>query len=198
MSYLPLSLVDRFHGDENMFCSSLFISYWLISWDTADTQGCCSVAQSCPTLQPHGLQHTMLPSPSPWACPNSGPLSQWCHPTISSSVISFSSYLQSFPASGSFLMSWLFASGGWSIGASAAASILPVNIQYLFPSGLTGQISCSPRDSPESSPTPQLKSINSLAFSLLYGPTLISIYDYWENHRFDYVGLCWRSNVSAV
>ena len=91
---------------------------------------CCSVAQSN-SLWPHGLQHTWLPGPllSPEACSNSCPLSRWCHPTISSSVISFSSCLPSFSASGSFLMSPLFSSGGQSIGDSASASVLPVNIQ---------------------------------------------------------------------
>ena len=103
----------------------------------------CSVAQSCPTLWPHGLQHAGFPCPSlsPGACSNSCPLSQWCHPTVSSSVIPFSSYLHSFPGSGSFLMSWLFASGGRSIGASASRSVLPMNIQDWFPSGLTSLIS---------------------------------------------------------
>jgi len=82
------------------------------------------------SLQPHGLQHARLPcpSPAPGACSNSGPSSQWCHLTISSSVVRFSSCLQSFPASGSFLMSQLFASGGRSTGASASASVLPMNV----------------------------------------------------------------------
>ena len=82
------------------------------------------------SLWPHGLQHARLacPSPSPRACSNSSPLSQWCHPTISSSIIAFSSCLQSFPASGSFPVSQLFASGGQSIGASASSWILPINI----------------------------------------------------------------------
>ena len=95
------------------------------------------------SLQPHGLQHAMLPCPSttPRVYSNSCPLSQWRHPTISSSVIPFSSCLQSFPASGSFLVSQLFASGGQSIGASASASVLPMNIQGWFPLGLTGWIS---------------------------------------------------------
>ena len=98
---------------------------------------CCSVTQSCLTLQPHGLQPASLPcpSPSPRACSNSCPLGQWCHPTILSSVIPFSSCLQSFPASGSFSMSWLFSSGDQSIGASASASVLPMNIQDWFPLG---------------------------------------------------------------
>ena len=90
------------------------------------------------SLRPQGLQHARLPcpSPSPRACSNSCPLSQWCHPTILSSVIPFSSCLQSFTASGSFLMSQLLASGRQSIGTSA--SVLPVNIQDWLPLGLTG------------------------------------------------------------
>ena len=102
-----------------------------------------SVVQSCPTLRPRGLQHARLPCPSqtPKACSNSCPSSRWCHPTISSSVIPFSSCLQSFPASGSFPVSQLFTSGGHSIGASALASVLPMNIQDWFPLGLTGWIS---------------------------------------------------------
>ena len=94
------------------------------------------------SLQPHGLQHSRLPfpSPTPRACSNSCPSSQWCHSTISSSVIPFSSCLQSFPASGSFPMSQFFASGGQSIGALALASVLPVSIQDWFPLGLTGWI----------------------------------------------------------
>ena len=95
---------------------------------------CCSVAQSCLTLRPHGLQHIRLPCPSasPRVCSKSCPLSRWSHPTISSSVIPFSSCLQSFPASGSFPMSQFFASGGQSIGASASASVLPMSIQGWF------------------------------------------------------------------
>ena len=81
------------------------------------------------------------PSPTPGACSNSCPLSQWCHPTISFSVVPFSSCLQSFPASGSFQMSQFFASGGQSIGASALASVLPMNIPDWFPLGLPGLIS---------------------------------------------------------
>ena len=92
-------------------------------------------------LWPHGPRHAKLPCPSlsPKVCSNSCPFSQWCHPTISSSVAPFSSCLQSFPASGSFPMCWLFASGGESIRASA--SVLPVSIQGWFPLGLTGLIS---------------------------------------------------------
>ena len=95
------------------------------------------------SLQPHGLQHIKLPCSclSFGACSNPCPSSRWCHRTISSSVIPFSSVLQSFPASGSFLMSQFFALGGQSIGVSASASVLPMNIQSWFPLGLTGLIS---------------------------------------------------------
>ena len=95
------------------------------------------------SLQPHGLQHARLPcpSPTPGVYSNSCPWSQWCPPTISSSVVPFSSYLQSFPASGSFSMNQFFTSGGQRIGVSASASILPMNIQGWFPLGLTGWIS---------------------------------------------------------
>jgi len=94
-------------------------------------------------LRPHELQHARppLPSPTPRAHPNSCPLSQWCHPTISSSVVPFSSCLQSFPASGSFQMSQSFARGGQSIGVSASASVLPMNTQDWFPLGWKGCIS---------------------------------------------------------
>ena len=105
----------------------------------------CSVVSN--SLRSHGLQHTRLPcpSPTPRACSDSCPSSQWCHPTISSSVIPFSC-LQSFPASGSFPMSQFFTSGGQSIGVSASASILPMNIQDWFPSGLTGLISLQSKE----------------------------------------------------
>ena len=95
------------------------------------------------SLRLHGLQHARLPCPSPIArvCSNSCPLSQWCHPTVSSYVIPFSACLQSFPASGSFPTSQLFASGGQSTGVSASASVLPMNIQDWFPLGWTGWIS---------------------------------------------------------
>ena len=138
-----------------------------------------SVAQSCPTLQPHGLQHTRspCPSPTPGVYSNSSPLSWWCHPTISSSVIPFSSYLQSFPASGSFEMSQFFTSGGRRIGVSASESVLPMNIQDRFPLEWTAWIQ-------ESSWT-QFKSIDSSALSFLYSPTLTSIHDYWKNKSFD-------------
>ena len=102
-----------------------------------------SVTQLCLSLRSHGLQHTRFPCPSsiPRACSNSCPLSPWCHPTISSSVVPFSSCLQSLPESGSFQMSRFFTSGGQSIGVSASASVFPMNIQHWFLLGWTGFIS---------------------------------------------------------
>ena len=115
------------------------------SWSTfyfmSSVQFSCSVVSD--SLRPHGLQHARLPCPSPTsrAYSNSCPLSGWYHPTvISSSVVPFSSHLQSFPALGSFQMSQFFSSGGQSIGISASASVLPMNIQDWFPLGLTGWI----------------------------------------------------------
>ena len=105
------------------------------------SQFSCSVMSD--SLQPHELQHARPPCPPPVArvYPNPCPLSQWCHPTISSSVIPFSSYPQSFPASGYFQVSQLFASGGQSIGVSASTSVLPMNTQDWSPLGWTGWIS---------------------------------------------------------
>ena len=137
-------------------------------------------------LQPYGLQHDRVPCPSlsPKVCSNSYPLSQWCHPTISSSVIPFSSHLQSSPALVSFQMSQFFTSGGQSIGVSASTSVLPMNIQGWFPLGWT-QFPCCPRDSQESSQALQFKSISFSALSHLYGSTFTSVHDYWKNHSFD-------------
>ena len=118
----------------------------LISFDAYIFQF-SSVSQLCLTLQPHRLQHARPPCPSstPGTYPNSCPLSQQCHPTISSSVISCSSCPQSFPASESFQMSQLFASGGQSIGVSASTSVLPMNSQDWSPLGWTGWISLQPK-----------------------------------------------------
>ena len=147
-----------------------------------------SVAQSCLTsCDPYSTWGFPVPSPTPGACLNSYPLSRWCHPAISYSFVPFSSCLQSYPASGSFIVSQFFTSGGQSIGVSASASVLPMNIQGWFPLGSTGLISCCPRNSQESSPAPQFRSISSLVLSFLYGPTLISIHDYWKNRQFSSV-----------
>ena len=132
------------------------------------------------SLRPHELQHTRLPcsSPTPGVHSNSYPSSWWCHLAISSSVLPFSSCSQSLPASESFPMSQIFAWGGQSIGVSALASFLPKNTQDRSPLEWTGWISLQ---SKESSPAPQFKSINYLAFSFLHSPTLTSIHDHWKH-----------------
>ena len=138
-------------------------------------------------LRPHEPQHARppCPSPTPGVHPNPCPLSRWCHPTISSSVIPFSSCLQSFPASGSFPMSQLFTSGGQSNGVWTSTSVLPMNTQDWSPLGWTDWSPCSPRDSQESSPTTQFKSINSSVLSFLHSQTLTFIHDHWKNHSLD-------------
>ena len=149
------------------------------------------------SLWSHGLQHSRLPCPSlsPRVCSDSCLLSQWCYPTISSSATLFFFCLQSFPVSGFFPMSWLFASGGQNIGASASASILPMNIQGSFLLGWTGWISLLSKGLSRDFSNTTFKGINSLALSLLYGPTLTSIHYYWKNNSFDYTDLYQQSDV---
>ena len=151
------------------------------------------------SLLPHGLQHARLlcPSPSPGDCSDSCSFHWWCHPTISSSVIPFSSYLQSFPASGSFPRSQLFGSGGQSIGASALASVLPMNIQGWFLLGLTGWISLQSKGlsmflqhHSSEEPVLQCSAFSMVQLSHLYMTT-------GKNHSFDYMDLWWQSNVSV-
>ena len=143
------------------------------------------------SLQPHGFQHARLPCPSPThgACSNSCSSSRWCHSTISSSVVPFSFHLQSFPASGSFLMSQFFVSGSQSIGASASS--LAMNIQDGFPLGWTGWISLQSKGLSR----PQFKSINSLALSFMIQLSHL----YMTNGKTKALtrDLCWRSNLSA-
>ena len=139
------------------------------------------------SLWPHESQHARppCPSPTPGVHSDSHPLSQWCHPAISSSVVPFSSCPQSLPASESFPMSQLFAWGGLSTGVSASASFPPKKSQGWSPSEWMVGSPFSPRDSQDSSPTSQFKSINSSVFSFLYSPILTFIHDYWKNHSSD-------------
>ena len=142
-----------------------------------------SVAQSCPTLwnslRPYESQHARppCPSPTPGVHSNSCPLSQWCHPAISSSVVPFSSCLQSFPASGCFIMSPFSALGGQSIGTSASASVFPMNIQEWFPLGWTGWISLLSKGLSRVFSNTTVQKHHSSVLSFLYGPTLTSIHD---------------------
>ena len=127
------------------------------------------------SLRPHESQHARPPS-------DSHPSSQWCHPAISSSVIPFSFSPQSFPASGSFQMSQLFASGDRSIGVSVSASVLPMNIQDWFPLGWTGWISLQSKGLSRVFSNTTVQNHQFLALSFLYSPTLTSIHDHWKNH----------------
>ena len=120
-----------------------------------------------------------------WSLLNSCPSSQWCHLTISSSVVPFFSCLQSFPESGSFLVSQFFASGGQSIGVSTLASGLPMNIQDWFPLGLTGWISWLSKGLPRVFSNTTVQKHQFFSAQFLYSPTLTSIHDYWKNHNFD-------------
>ena len=145
-----------------------------------------SVTQSCPTLQPHGLHHTRLPcrSPTPRAYSNSCPLSQWCHPTISTSVIPLFSHLQSLPASRSLQMSQFFATGSQRFGVSALASVLPMNIQDWFPLEWTSWISLQSKGlSRVFSNTTVQK--HQFFGTQLYSPTFTFMHDYWKNYSFD-------------
>ena len=151
------------------------------------------------SLWPHGLLHARLPCPSSTtrACSDSCPLSQWCHPTISSSVVPFSC-LQSFPASSvSFPMSWLFASSGQSIGVSAL--VFPINIQGWFSLGLTGLISLLSKGlSRVFSSTTDWKHQFFQLLSFLYGPAVTFVHDYWKTCSFDCMDFCWQDDVSTL
>ena len=148
------------------------------NWTFSSVQFSRSVVSD--SLGPQGLQHARppCPSPTPRACSNSCPSSQWCHPTISSSVVLFSSCLQSFSASGSFLVSQVVTSGGQSIGVSASASVLPVNIQDWFPSGCTGWISLQSKGLSRVFSNTTGQKPHSSVLSFFYSLTLTSIYDY--------------------
>ena len=178
----------------------------VISWNRAVVQ-----LLSCVWLFViHRLQHNMLlcPSLSPWVFLKSGPLSWWCHPNISSSVMSFSSGPQSFPASESFPVSQLFTSGGQNIGASASTSVLPIRIQGWFPLGLTG---FNPRVESNTSGFDLFAVLGTLASLLQHHSSKASIlwcssffmvqlshlHDDCKNRSFDYIDLCWQSDVSA-
>ena len=147
------------------------------------------------SLRSCGLQHTRAPcpSPTPRVYSNSCPLSLWCHPTMSSSVIPSPPALNLSQHQGLFQ---------WVSSSHQVAKVLEPQYQSfqwifrvdLLQNGLVGS-PCCPRDSQESSPTLQLKSINSLALSFLYGPTFTSVHDYWKNHNFDYTNLCCKVMV---
>ena len=136
------------------------------------------------SLWTHGMQHYRppCPSPTPWAYPNSCPLGRWCHPTISSSVVPFSSCPQSFPASGSFQMSKLFSSGGQSIGVLASTSVFSRNTQEWSHLGWTGWISLQHKGLSGVFSNTTVQKYNSLVLRFLYTPTLTYIHNDWKNH----------------
>ena len=151
------------------------------------------------SLRPHESQRARppCPSPTPRVYSNPCPSSRWCHPTISSSVVPFSSCPQSLPASGSFPMSQRFTWGGQSIGVSASASALPMNTQDWSPLGWTGWISLQSKGLSRVFSTPQFKSIKFSVLSFLHSPTLTSIHGHWKNYSLDQMDRFWQSNVSA-
>ena len=151
----------QFSSVQLLSCVQLFVTPW-----TAARQASLSITNSQSLLK---LMSIELVMPS----------------TISSSVVPYSSCLQSLPASGSFPVSQLFASGGQSTGVSASASVSPMNIQDWFPLGWTGWITLNILESQEYSPIPQFKSINASMLSFLYSPTLTSIHDNWKNHSLE-------------
>ena len=147
-----------------------------------------SITQSCLTLcdpMKHSTTRPPCPSPTPGVHPNPCPLSRWCHPTISSSVVPFSSCPQSFPASGSFQMSQLFATVSQSIGVSALASVLPMNTQDSSPLGWTGWISLQSKGLSRVFSNTTVQNHQFFGLSFLYSLTLTSIHDYWTNHSLD-------------
>ena len=145
---------------QSLSCVQLFVTPWTAAW-----QASLTITNSQSLLKFMSIKLVM---------PSNHLI--LCHPLLL--------LLQSFPASGSFPMSQFFESGGQNIGVSASASDLPMNIQYWFPLGWTGWISLQSKGLSRVS-TPQFKSINSLALSFLYSPTLTSIHDHWKNHSFD-------------
>ena len=142
-----------------------------------------SVTQLCPTLCDPMDCSMPSPSPTPRVYSDSSPLSWWCHPTIWSPVVPFSSCLQSFPASGSFPRSQFFASGAEVV--SASASVLPVNTQDWFPLGWTGLISLQSKGLSRVFSNTTVQKHQFFGTQLFYNPTLTSIHDYWKNHSLD-------------
>ena len=139
------------------------------------------------SLRPHEPQHSRppCPSPTPRVYLNSWPLSRWCHPTSSSSVVPFSSCLQSFPTSGSFEMSQLFASGGQNIGTLASTSVLPMNTQDWSPLGWTGWISLQSKGLSRVSSNTTVQKHQFFGTRLSFNSTLTSMHDCWKNHSLD-------------
>ena len=150
------------------------------------------------SLRPHESQYARppCPSPTPRVHSNPCPLSRWCHPIISSSVVPFSCP-QSFTASGYFPMSQLFTSGGQSTGVSASTSVLPMNTQGWSPLTWTGWISLQSKGLSRVFSSTTIQKHQFFGAHLSSHLALTSIHDYWKNHSLDRTDLCWQSNVSA-
>ena len=155
-----------------------FLPSWGVEWENSKSfQRCCRILNG------------WLFTPFAWTAVMPSNHLILCHP--------FPSSLQSFPESRSFPVSWLIPSGGQNIGTSASASVLPMNIQDLFPLGLTGLISLQSKGLSRVFSSTQFKNINSLALKLLHGPTITSVHDYWKNHSFDQTDHCRQNNDSS-
>ena len=180
------SFYNRYSGYLFLFEWVLFISFFqgTGSFELQSVQFSHSFVSDY--LQPHALKHARLPCPppTPRACSNSCPLSWWWHSFISSSIVPFSC-LQSFLASGSLPKSQFFTSGGQSIGASASASVLPMNIQHSFPLGWTGLISLQSKGLSKVFFNTAVQKHQFSVLSFLYSPTFTSIHDNWGNKNID-------------
>ena len=202
---ISFSRGSSWRRDPNYMSCASWIGRWILYYCATC---CCSVTESWLTLQTHERQHARLPcsSLSPRVCSNSCPLSQWCYPSISSFVTSFSSCLQSLNSSRVFSMSQFFVSGSQSIGASASAAVFPVNIQGWFSLGLTGLISFRIDWFDLLAVQWNLKSLlqhhNSKHQFFSTEPSLwsnshICTWLLEKTHSFDYMDLCQQSDVSA-
>ena len=182
------SLTSSYHSG-SLSTSNFVVTFLSIHWSPSSRNAKCPQFSSVQSISlvlvfvTPWLQHARppCPSPNPGVYSNSSPLSRWCHPTISSSVVPFSSCPQPLPASGSFPMSQLFTWGGQSIGVSVSASVPPINTWDWSPLRWTGWITLQSKGLSRVLSL-QFISINYSALSFLYSPTLISIRDYWKNH----------------
>ena len=179
---MPTTTCQKMQFWQNYFLINVFkdVLPWL-----QFSQFSCSVMSG--SLKPHVSQHTRLPcpSPTPRAYSNSYPWSQWCHPTISSSVVPFFSHFQSFPASGSSQMSQFLASSGQSIGVSVTTSVLPMNTKDWSPLEWTSWISLQSKGFSRVFSNTTVQKHQFFGAQLSYSPTVISVHDYWKNHSFD-------------
>ena len=170
-----------------MYCYAVMLLYCYVCSIQLYSSVQFSLAVMSNSLWPHELQHARppCPSPTPGVHPNPCPSSRWCHPTISSSAVPFSSCHQSCPASGSFQMSQLFASGGQSIGVSASSLVLPMNTQDWSSLGWAGWISLQSKGIPRVFSNTTVQKHQFFGAQLYLWSTLTFIHDHWKNHSLD-------------